>query len=126
MGKIVSFVLACASLSLLALVVVSRPRSLVEDAGLIAGFLALSAVAWLVAAATAVYHALRFGRGWGWISILVALLWLPALPVIAFSASSLFTGHSRRARPTRSEPLAPAPEEVLVSWRHALKDEVHA
>jgi hypothetical protein len=129
MGKVVSFVLACGALGLLAPVVVSRPRNVVEDAGLLVGFLVLSAVAWLIAATTAVYHALRYGRGWAWVAILIALLWVPALPVLAFGISGLFTrrtGHSRHPNRTRSEPLVPAPDEVLVSWRHALKDEVHA
>jgi hypothetical protein len=129
MGKAVSFVLACGALGVLAPVVISRPHNLVEDAGLLAGFLVLSAIAWLVALTTAVFHALRFSRGWPWVAALIALLWLPALPVLAFGISGLFSRRARRTRHAggpRTEPPTPAPDEVLVSWRHALKDEVHA
>jgi hypothetical protein len=125
MGKVVSSVLACGALGLLALVALASPRNALEVAGLLAGFAVLSATAWLVALTSAVYRALRFGRGWAWVAALLALLWLPVLPVLAYAASALFVRRSRQHRHSRPLP-ATRPEDVLVSWRHALKDEVHA
>jgi hypothetical protein len=128
MGKVVSSVLACGAVGLLALAALAGPRNTLEVAGLLAGFAVLSATAWLVALASAVYRALRFGRGWAWVATLLALLWLPVLPVLAYGASALFVRRSRQRRQLRHSHPVPAvrPEDVLVSWRHALKDEVHA
>jgi hypothetical protein len=126
MGKAVSFVLACGSLGILAIALVSRAGSPLEDAGLLAGFVVLSTIAWLIALATAVYHALRFGRGWAWVAVLVALLWVPTLPALAFGLSGLFVRRSRQPRRARQRAAHVNPADVLVSWQHALKDEVHA
>ena len=100
MGKILAFVLGLGDLGLLALVVRPGSRGPVAEAGLVAAFAVVAALAWVVAFVTAVYRAVVRGREWGWVLALAALLWLPALPAIAFGASGVF-GVARRARERR-------------------------
>lgn len=97
MGKMLAFVLGLGDLGLLALVVRPGSRGAVAEAGLVAAFAVVAALAWVVAFVTAVYRAVVRGREWGWVLALAALLWLPALPALAFSMSGVF-GAARRPR----------------------------
>jgi len=90
MGKMLAFVLGLGDLGLLALVVRPGSRGAVAEAGLVAAFAVVAALAWVVAFVTAVYRAVVRGREWGWVLALAALLWLPALPALAFSMSGVF------------------------------------
>ncbi|HZC77728.1 MAG TPA: hypothetical protein VE258_08265 [Ktedonobacterales bacterium] len=137
MGKGLSFILACGSLSLLALFFATGTRNPLQDALLLAGCMVLSALAWVVAFGTSLVRAVRFGRGWHAVWLLAAFLWLPVLPVLAYNVLALAAAlvRARRRRPARMAAAAKAPAEsqapvrpddVLLSWPHALKDEVHA
>jgi hypothetical protein len=97
MGKMLAFVFGLGDLGLLALVVRPGSRGAVAEAGLVAAFAVVAALAWVVAFVTAVYRAVVRGREWGWVLALAALLWLPALPALVFGASGIF-GIARRAR----------------------------
>jgi hypothetical protein len=100
MGKILAFVFGLGDLGLLALVVRPGSRGAVAEAGLVAAFAVVAALAWVVAFVTAVYRAVVRGREWGWVLALAGLLWLPALPALAFGMSGVF-GVARRARERR-------------------------
>jgi len=100
MGKMLAFVFGLGDLGLLALVVRPGSRGPVAEAGLVAAFAVVAALAWVVAFVTAVYRAVVRGREWGWVLALAALLWLPALPAIVFGMSGVF-GVARRARERR-------------------------
>ncbi|WIG58003.1 MAG: hypothetical protein OJF49_000748 [Ktedonobacterales bacterium] len=95
MGKVLACVLALGDLGLLALLLLPGRHDVLRDAGIVTGFILVAALAQLVALASAVAHVLRYGTGWRWVVALLALLWLPAFPVLAFSASGLF-GHGGR------------------------------
>lgn len=136
MGKGLSFILACGSLGLLALFVATGTRNPLQDALLLAGCMVLSALAWVVAFGTSLVRAVRFGRGWHAVWLLAAFLWLPVLPVLAYNVLALvatLVRARRRAARIAAAAKAPAesqapvrPDDVLLSWPHALKDEVHA
>lgn len=100
MGKILAFVLGLGDLGLLALVMRPGSRGAVAEAGLVAAFAVVAALAWVVAFVTAIYRAVIWGREWGWVLALAALLWLPALPALAFGVSGVF-GLGRRERGRR-------------------------
>ena len=102
MGKILAFVFGLGDLGLLALVVRPGSRGAVAEAGLVAAFAVVAALAWVVAFVTALYRAVVRGREWGWVLALAALLWLPALPPLAFGASGVF-GLARRGRKERKD-----------------------
>ncbi|MGZ3582342.1 MAG: hypothetical protein ACXWQR_15675 [Ktedonobacterales bacterium] len=87
MGKALSFVMALGDLGLLALLVASRHRGLLQDAGLFASFVVFAVGAWLVAVVSALFHGLRFGTGWRWFFALIVLLWLPAVPAFFYGVS---------------------------------------
>ncbi|MGZ3714067.1 MAG: hypothetical protein ACXVA4_01490 [Ktedonobacterales bacterium] len=87
MGKALSFVMALGDLGLLALLVASRHRGLLQDAGLFASFVVFAVGAWLVAVVSALFHGLRFGTGWRWFFALRVLLWLPAVPAFFYGMS---------------------------------------
>jgi hypothetical protein len=97
MGKMLAFVFGLGDLGLLALVVRPGSRGAVAEAGLVAAFAVVAALAWVVAFVTATYRAVVRGREWGWVLALAALLWLPALPALAFGMSGVFAV----ARPAR-------------------------
>lgn len=97
MGKVLAFVLGLGDLGLLALIVRPGSRGAVAEAGLVAAFAVVAALAWVAAFVTAVYRAVVRGREWGWVLALAALLWLPALPALAFGMSGVF-GLARRER----------------------------
>jgi hypothetical protein len=135
MGKGLSFILACGSMSLLALFFATGTRNPLQDALLLAGCMVLSALAWVVAFGTALVRAVRFGRGWHAVWLLAAFLWLPVLPVLAYNVLGLVAVLVRaRRRPARvaaakaqtAPPTPVRPDDVLLSWPQALKDEVHA
>jgi hypothetical protein len=92
MGKLLALILALADLSLLILLVTSSNGNLLREAGLATSFLLLGAMAWVVAFFNALYVAFRYGRDWRWILILLAFLWLPALPVLAYGISGRHFG----------------------------------
>lgn len=87
MGKLLALILALADLSLLIVLVTSGDGNPLREAGLATSFLLLGAIAWVTAFFNALYVAFRYGRGWRWILILLAFLWLPALPVLAYGVS---------------------------------------
>jgi len=97
MGKMLAFVFGLGDLGLLALVVRPGSRGAVAEAGLVSAFAVVAALAWVVAFVTAMYRAVVRGREWGWVLALAALLWLPALPALAFGMSGVF-GVARRGR----------------------------
>jgi hypothetical protein len=96
MGKLLALILALADLSLLIVLVTSGNGNPLREAGLVTSFLLLGAIAWVVAFFNALYVAFRYGRGWRWILILLALLWLPALPVLAYGVSGHWFGGRRQ------------------------------
>src|SRR5215469_18816502 len=87
MGKLLALVLAVADIGLLVVLVTFGNGNPVREAGVVTSFLLLGAIAWVAAFFNAVYVAFRHGRGWSWILILLALLWVPALPVLAYGFS---------------------------------------
>jgi hypothetical protein len=87
MGKLLALILAVADLSLLVVLVTSGNGNVLREAGLATSFLLLGAMAWVAAFFNALYVAFRYGRDWRWIVILLAFLWLPALPVLAYGIS---------------------------------------
>jgi hypothetical protein len=96
MGKLLALILALADVSLLILLVTSGNGNPLREAGLATSFLLVGALAWVAAFFNALYVAFRHGYGWRWILILLALLWLPALPVLAYGVSGLRFGARRR------------------------------
>lgn len=97
MGKVVAFVLAAADLVVFAVLILPRQHDVLSDAGLASLFVLLALLAWAVAMATAVLRAMRLRGSWRWVFVLVAFLWLPALPVLLFGASGALGigGHGR-------------------------------
>jgi hypothetical protein len=87
MGKLLALILALADLGLLIVLITSGNGNPLREAGLATSFLLLGAIAWVAAFFNALYVAFRYGRGWRWILILLAFLWLPALPVVAYGVS---------------------------------------
>lgn len=98
MGKALAFVLAAADVALLVLLSVPRKHDTLGDAGLFVAFVALASLAWLVALGTAVVRAMQLRESWMWVLVLVALLWLPALPELAFGASGAWQAVGRGKR----------------------------
>lgn len=90
MGKTLAFALAAADIALLVLLSLPRRHDMLSDAGLFVGFVALASLAWIVALGTAVVRAMQMRESWLWVVVLVALLWLPALPELAFGASGVW------------------------------------
>lgn len=103
MGKMLAFVFGLGDLGLLALVVRPGSRGAMAEAGLVAAFAVVAALAWVVAFVTALYRAVVRGREWGWVLALAALLWLPALPALAFGMSGVFGVAQRGRGPGRKE-----------------------
>lgn len=87
MGKTLAFGLAAADVALLVLLSAPRKHDMLGDAGLFVAFVALASLAWVVALGTAVVRAMQMRESWLWVIVLLALLWLPALPELAFGAS---------------------------------------
>lgn len=104
MGKVLAFALAAADVALLVLLSLPRKHDALGDVGLFVGFVALASLAWLVALGTAIVRAMQLRESWLWVVVLVLLLWLPALPELAFGASGAVRamgrgrGRDRRAR----------------------------
>lgn len=133
MGKGLSFVLASVSLGFLALLFATHARNPLEDAALLAGCLVLSALAWIFAFGTSVFRVLRTGEGWWAVILLAAFFWLPAIPVLIYGvvgALSALAARRRDRRTAKREVVAAVvrarPEDVLVDWKHALRDEARA
>lgn len=99
MGKVLAFVLAAADLAVFAVLILPRQHDVLADAGLASMFVLLALLAWVVAMCTAVLRAMRLRGSWRWVFVLVAFLWLPALPVLLFGASGALAigGHGRGA-----------------------------
>lgn len=98
MGKAIAFVLAAADVALLVLLSWPHTFSALGVAGLFVAFVALASAAWLVALGTAIVRAMQLRESWAWVIVLVALLWLPALPELAFGASGAWRAVGRRRR----------------------------
>lgn len=90
MGKALAFALAAADVALLVLLSLPRRHDMLSDAGLFVGFVALASLAWIVALGTAVVRAMQMRESWLWVVALLALLWLPVLPELAFGASGVW------------------------------------
>jgi hypothetical protein len=103
MGKLLALVLALADVGLLVVLVTFGNGNPLREAGLVTSFLLVGAIAWVTAFFNAVYVAFRHGRGWLWILILLALLWVPALPVLAYGFGGHWTGHRVRRIATRDK-----------------------
>jgi hypothetical protein len=101
MGKLLALILALADLGLLIVLVTSGTSNVLREAGLATSFLLLGAIAWVVAFFNALYVAFRYGRDWRWILILLAFLWLPAVPVLVYGISG---GRIRARGPRISVP----------------------
>ena len=112
MGKLVALVLALVDLGLLGLLLTSGDADVVRKALLTTSFLLLGALAWVAAFFSALYGLFRTGRGWRSVLLLLAFLWLPAVPVVAYGVHgiyALFTGRSKRVYPALATPRWPLP-----------------
>lgn len=98
MGKALAFALAVADVALLVLLSVPHRYDALSYAELFVAFVALASLAWLVALGTAVARAMRLRESWLWVLVLVVLLWLPALPELAFGASGAWQAVGRGKR----------------------------
>ncbi len=96
MGKAVAFVLAAADVALLVVLALPHTFSVLGNAGLFVAFVALASAAWVVALGTAIVRAMQLRESWAWVLALVALLWLPALPELAFGISGAWRAVGRR------------------------------
>ena len=130
MGKLLSFVFAVTALGMLALVAVSRHGNLLDDAGLVIGFVFFTVTAWATALITAVRRVTWGERNWRTVVRLALLFWLPALPPLIYGLSGIrdLGARSRkrrvaaqRARVTRiivdAEPVVVGPQRELVGAR---------
>jgi len=112
MGKLVALALALVDFVLLGLLLTSSDADVVRKALLTTSFLLLGALAWVAAFFSALYSLFRTGRGWRSVLLLLAFLWVPALPVVAYSVHGiyvLFTGRSRRVYPVPAALRWPLP-----------------
>jgi hypothetical protein len=102
MGKLVALALALVDLGLLGLLLTSGEADVLRKALLTTSFLLLGALAWVAAFFTALSGLFRTGRGWRTVLLLLAFLWLPAVPVLAYAVHGIYlhvTGGSRRVYP---------------------------
>jgi len=115
MGKLLALILALADLGLLIVLVTSGTGNVLREAGLATSFLLLGAMAWVAAFFNALYVAFRYGRDWRWILILLAFLWLPAVPVLVYGISGgLFLARGRRISVPEKHPFRlPPPDPAL-------------
>lgn len=107
MGKVLAFALAAGDVALLVLLSLPREHKALGEVALFVGFVALACLAWLVALGTALVRALQLRESWLWVLLLVALMWLPALPELAFGASGVWQamghgGHGGKRRAARA------------------------
>lgn len=98
MGKAIAFVLAAVDVALLVVLALPHAFSALGDAGLFVAFVVLASAAWVVALSTAIVRALQLRESWAWVLALVALLWLPVLPELAFGISGAWRAVGRRRR----------------------------
>lgn len=98
MGKALAFALAAADVALLVFLALPHTFTALGDAGLFVAFVALASLAWIVALGTAVVRAMQLRESWLWVLVLVALLWLPALPELAFGATGAWHAVGRGKR----------------------------
>lgn len=96
MGKTLAFVLAAADVALLVLLSLPHQFTTLGDAGLFVAFVALASAAWVVALGTAIVRAMQLRESWAWVIVLVVLLWLPALPELAFGVSGAWRAVGRK------------------------------
>lgn len=96
MGKAIAFGLAATDVALLVMLSLPHTFSALGDAGLFVAFVVLASAAWVVALCTAVVRAIQLRESWAWVLALVALLWLPALPELAFGISGAWHALGRR------------------------------
>lgn len=96
MGKVIAFVLAAAAVALVVLLSLPHTFGVLGAAGLFVAFVALASAAWVVALGTAIVRAMQLRESWAWVIVLLALLWLPALPELAFGASGAWRAVGRR------------------------------
>lgn len=115
MGKVWSFVLALAALSVLGVFVMGHGQSVLRDASLLLLFAVLAVLAWGVALGTALYRIFTRGRAWGWAFVLVLFFWVPALPALLFGASGVFSIFDRHTKPTPAI-VAPASPARRARW----------
>ena len=113
MGKLLALLLALADLGLLVLLLTSGEGNMLREAGLVTSILLVGAIAWVTAFFTAIYSAFRFGRDWRWILILLAFIWLPALPVLAYSGTQLYPLFGRKRQSARSRWTLPGADPAL-------------
>lgn len=90
MGKVLAFALAAVDVALLIVLSLPRRHDMLSDAGLFVGFVVLASLAWIVALGTALVRAMQMRESWLWVLVLLALLWVPALPELAFGASGMW------------------------------------
>lgn len=126
MGKLLGSLVALVDLGLLALLVTSGNGNVLREAGLATSILLVGAIAWVAAFFNALYSAFRRGRDWRWILILLALIWLPALPVLAYGATAFYPLFNRGKRvatvPATSHwSLPPADPALRVGRRRAAR-----
>jgi hypothetical protein len=107
MGKLVALALALVDLGLLGLLLTSGDADVLRKALLTTSFLLLGALAWVAAFFSALYGLFRSGRGWRSVVLLLAFLWLPAVPALAYGVHgvyTLFSGRGRRVYPALTTP----------------------
>ena len=112
MGKLVALTLALVDLGLLGLLLTSGEADVLRKALLSTSFLLLGALAWVAAFFSALFGLFRTGRGLRSVVLLLAFLWLPAVPVVAYGVHGiyiLFTGRSRRVYPALAASRWPLP-----------------
>ena len=112
MGKLVAMALALVDLGLLGLLLTSSDADVLRKALLTTSFLLLGALAWVAAFFSALYGLFRTGRGWRSVVLLLAFLWVPAVPALAYGVLgiyTLFSGRGRRAYPALAASRWPLP-----------------
>jgi hypothetical protein len=125
MGKLVALALALVDLGLLGLLLTSGDADVLRKALLTTSFLLLGALAWVAAFFSALYSLFRTGQGWRSVLLLLAFLWLPAMPVLVYGAHGIylfFIERGKRAYPELSQARRTLPPVNAARLRGAQSD----
>lgn len=104
MGRLVTAVLALGDLWVLLIVLTSGNATPVQTGELMLAFFVLAALAWVSALADALLASILGFGNWRWVVALALLVWVPALPPLAWAGYRFFGPTARRGRAMRRAP----------------------